>query len=147
VDWTRLDWTRLDWTAVVPTSSLKSPIHMGVRARLTSTVSEACSWMWATLSRSMSWALQPARASNQDMFPSSTCTVWLESWSGSDGVWGLSGWSGERERESEMETKRARERSRGEREGMERSGREREGEREGGERETKTQNYCRLTTE
>ena len=85
------------------TSSLKSPIHMGVRAWLTSTVSEACRETSATLTRSMSRARQPATAPNHVRFPSSSCTVWLLKRRTSVGTAGSSGLSGGRERERERE--------------------------------------------
>ena len=85
------------------TSSLKSPIHMGVRARLTSTVSQDCRETSPTLTRTMALDRQRAAASDHVMFPTSSCTVWLLKWRSSVGAWGSSGLSGGRGREREGE--------------------------------------------
>lgn len=59
------------------TSSLKSPIHMGVFARLTFTVRTDWMKVSATLANSMSRLMHCSKASNQVRFWWSSRNVWL----------------------------------------------------------------------
>lgn len=76
------------------TSSLKRPIHMGLRALLTYTVRVACRKVSATLARSMLFFLHCSKASNQVRFLSSSRMVWLLTVKLSFGTWGSTGLSG-----------------------------------------------------